>query len=76
LKLCVNRHDAFGSNAGSNVGSGISLLNAPGNFVCNNLISGNGSTGISILGAGGGGNQIFGNFLVLALDSHKQEIPH
>jgi len=57
--------DALGSHPVSNAGSGISLLSAPGNFVFSNLISGNGSVGVSIQGVGGGGNQLTGNWIGL-----------
>lgn len=56
--------DLSGSNAVGNVaGDGISVISAPGNVICSNLISGNGLAGISIQGASAAGNQVLGNFI-------------
>jgi len=54
--------DISGSNVvGNAYGDGVSLVNAPGNLISSNLISGNGLAGISIQSASG--NQVFGNFI-------------
>jgi parallel beta-helix repeat protein len=51
-----------GTNAIGNVaGDGVSLIAAPGNVVCSNLISGNGLAGVSIQSTSG--NQVLGNFI-------------
>ena len=55
-------------NAGSNVisnlgGDGITLLNAPDNLICSNLISGSGRAGVSISGAGSTRNRLVGNYV-------------
>jgi len=56
--------DASGSNAvGNAAGDGITVINVHGNTACSNVISGNGLAGVSIQGAGGNSNQIFGNFI-------------
>jgi titin len=72
--------DISGSNAVGNVaGDGISLISAPGNLVCSNLISGNGLAGVSVQGVGGG-NQVFGNYIgsdvngKLALTNHNSGV--
>ena len=71
--------DITGSHAIKNVsGDGISLLSAPGNIICSNLISGNGLAGVSIQTASG--NQVFGNFIgtdvtgTLALTNHNSGV--
>jgi parallel beta-helix repeat protein len=50
-----------GSTAVRNVRDGITLVSAPGNMICSNLISGNGAAGVSLQGASS--NQLFGNFI-------------
>lgn len=73
--------DVSGSNVVSNAGGdGISLVGAPGNVICSNLISGNGLAGVSIQGSGGGGNRVCGNFIgtdvtgKLALTNHNSGV--
>jgi parallel beta-helix repeat protein len=54
--------DISGSNAVGNASEdGITLVSAPGNVICSNLISGNALAGVSIQSAGG--NQVLGNFI-------------
>ncbi|HEY5044035.1 MAG TPA: hypothetical protein VIK53_18845, partial [Verrucomicrobiae bacterium] len=56
--------DRSGSNAVANViGDGITLINAPGNLICSNLISASGLAGVSISGFGATNNVMLGNFI-------------
>ena len=50
-----------GSLAVGNVGDGITLVGAPGNVICSNLISGNGLAGASLQAVSS--NQVIGNFI-------------
>ncbi len=50
-----------GSAALGNTGDGVFLDNAPGNSIVNDLISGNGLTGIRTMGAGASNNLLLGN---------------
>jgi titin len=56
--------DISGSNAVSNVkGDGVTIIGAPGNVVSGNLISSNGSAGVSIQNASATGNVVSGNYI-------------
>jgi len=60
---------ANGFNAGGNVQDGIGIVDSPGNIIGGssaaqrNLISGNGGSGVALVGASTGGNHIEGNYI-------------
>ena len=53
--------DLSGGIIVSNAGDGITLISAPGNIICGNVISGNGLAGISLNNSASSGNIISGN---------------
>jgi titin len=61
--------DSMGRNAIANAQGGLTLIGAPGNIIggsapgASNLISGNASSGIQMVGQGASNNQVLGNFI-------------
>ncbi len=72
--------DNSGEMAVSNVNDGITVSGAPSNTISGNVISGNGTNGVYLAGAGAVGNTLAGNFIgtdaagMLALGNHSDGV--